>query len=194
MRRIQKAGIAALAMTVLGTGGALAAPANNAAVGRFSTADSSVTKVKDADRGLVFQLDVTATGYAGFSLKHAGGEAIADVAAPAFDFKAPAAAESGGSPRLVVRLSDGGDIEVRPESWSGAWQTVDSTTSNVDSNGGTCGYRYNTSWSAAQACHAGTTVVDAFVVTDSGWKNGAYTNLIDDVQFDGITYGASANG
>ena len=64
-------------------------------------------------------------------------------------------------------------------------------------NLGTNGNSYDDiiNWSNAQACHApGTTVVDAFVVTDSGWLNGAYSNLIDNVQFDGITYGASANG
>jgi hypothetical protein len=39
---------------------------------------------------------------------------------------------------------------------------------NMGGTGTTCG-SYQISWSSAVTCHAGSTVLDAFVVDDSGW-------------------------
>jgi hypothetical protein len=189
---IKKAAIAGVALAALGAGVAQAAPGRSASVNPFSGGGSSVTRTFDgSERGVVIKLDVTETGYAGFSLVGASGDALSSIPVPSFEFKADSAeTQSGGSPRLVVRLSDGGRLEVRPLSWSTDWTTVDGTT--VDGNGG-CGFQYAATWAAAVACHPNTTVTSAYIVSDSGWLNGSYTNWIDDVQFDGVVYDAAAN-
>jgi hypothetical protein len=193
---IGKAALVGLAIGALGTGAASAGPATSAAVNVFSSGDSSVTRAKVADKAnRVFELDVAAAGWAGFSLPRAGGEDLADLSAPSFEFKGDdAATASGGSPRLVVRLSGGGQIELRPKSWTTDWTVVDAADAgSVDTNGGGCGYRYDVDWATAQACFGDVEVTSVFVVSDSGWLNGDHVLWVDSVEFDGTTYTGSAN-
>jgi len=75
---------------------------------------------------------------------------------------------SGGSPRLVIVFSDGGNINLRPLAWvANAWTREGSgtTTSDWDNSGGTCGFLYEQTYDVVTACHTGTTVAAAFVVT-----------------------------
>ena len=93
------------------------------------------------------------------------------ITALSYDFKANQTGGSGGSPRLVIQFSDGGDASLRLLVWvAGAWMHEDGMTStDWDNRGGTCGFVYETTWSAIKACHLGTTVTGIFAVNDSGW-------------------------
>lgn len=110
---------------------------------------------------------------------------------PAFDFKANKTAASGGSPRLVMTFSDGGNINLRPNLWTQDIWTSERTgptpdplfTTNWDNNGGSCGFLYQTAYDVAVACHSGATVTAAFIVSDSGWLNAPYVNWIDNIQY-----------
>jgi len=192
---ILRAGAAAtaatLAVTLASTLEAPAAPRQKPNISFFSSARSSAGwAVDDGDQ--VIRLAADATGYAGADFNNAGG-LLATVPAPSFDMKASTSGWSGGSPRLVALLSDGGRVEVRPDTWAGSWETVSSTSDNVDNHGGTCGFRYDTSWSSAIACHPGATVTSVSLITDSGWLAGDHTLLVDDVQWNGDTFGGAAS-
>ena len=133
------------------------------------------------------------SSFAGINFHHA--PALPPANAPSFDFKADRSGDSGGSPRLVMVFSDGGNINLRPLTWiQDAWisegpnPTPDpSAATNWDSVGGPCGFRYEQTYEAALACHTGATVTAASIVSDSGWLNAPYKNWIDYIQYDGRT-------
>ena len=136
-----------------------------------------------------------ASSYAGARLHHVEG-LPAPANAPSFDFKAdrpsPADIGTGGSPRLVIVFSDGGNINLRPLMWTGDWQHEggDSgpTASDWDNVGGTCGSEYEQDYQTVKNCHDGALVTAAFMVTDSFWKIlSPYKNWVDNVQYDGKT-------
>jgi hypothetical protein len=52
---------------------------------------------------------------------------------------------------------------------------------HFDNSGGTCGFLYQQNWAIVSACHAGTTVTNAFIVVDSGWMFTPFTSYIDNV-------------
>jgi len=121
---------------------------------------------------------------------------------PSFDFQADRAGASGGSPRLVMMFSDGGNINLRPLEWLPfVWTSegpqpnppnegphVDPTfETNWDSVGGTCGFASQQTYAAALACHPDAIVTAAFIVSDSGWLNAPYKNWIDNIQYGGKT-------
>ena len=111
---------------------------------------------------------------------------------PSFDFKVFTVGGSGGSVRLVVRFSDGGRIELRPEAFqAGVWTHVDGATSAWDTYGGDCGFRSNQPYNAAVACHAGATVTGLDLINDSGWLYvGGFQILADNVSYGGTTVSA----
>lgn len=110
------------------------------------------------------------------------------ITAASFVFKADQTGQSGGSPRLVIQFSDGGDAELRPLNWTAkSWTTEDGFGANAsdwDNNGGTCGFKYETTYAAASACHTGATITAIFLVNDSGW---AYTSTGETVVVDNVT-------
>jgi len=88
-------------------------------------------------------------------------------------------------------FSDNGDMELRPLFWAkDTWTHLDGSSTFPgfwDVTGGTCGFLYSATYAAGLACHAGKTVTDVFVVTDSAWKYpSGYTHYIDN-----ISYGAA---
>lgn len=99
----------------------------------------------------------------------------ASITAASFDFNPSATGGSGGSPRLVFLLSDGGNIQLRPLPWvANTWTHQDgfggTTATDWDNYGGICGFAYEQTYTAALACHlTGTTVTAIFLVNDSGW-------------------------
>lgn len=95
----------------------------------------------------------------------------ATITALSFDFNPNQTGGSGGSPRMVVEFSDGGNGQLRPLTWvANTWTHLDGMTgNNWDNAGGTCGFLYSVTWSAIMACHPGATVTLIFVVNDSGW-------------------------
>ena len=134
------------------------------------------------------------SSFAGINFHHL--PALPPANAPSFDFKPDRAALSGGSPRLVIRFSDGGNINLRPLDWvAQQWTSEGPMTSasvqdpafatNWDNNGGTCGFLFETTYATARSCHAAATVVSAFIVSDSGWLNGPYVQWIDNIQYNG---------
>lgn len=183
------------ALAVGSIGGASAAPRVTASLSFFEYGGSSAGWVTEADGNKAVALSVEVFGFAGISVNHVDGKAVSAVAAPSFDFLPDAAGASGGSPRLVVGLSDGGRFEVRPLTWTAGWNTVDAGDAGmVDTNGGTCGYRYGQSWAQAQACAGDATVTSVYMVSDSWWINwSSYTTLVDDLQWDGKTIGSAAD-
>ncbi len=99
-------------------------------------------------------------------------------------------AASGASPRLVMTFSDGGNIALRPLSWTAnTWTFVDGSQALWDNSGGSCGFQFGITYAADLACHAGATVTSAFVVTDSGWLINPYTHLIDNIVYENETIG-----
>lgn len=103
-----------------------------------------------------------------------------------FDFNANQTGGSGGSPRMVVIFSDGGNADLRPLTWTAnTWTHLDGMTgNNWDNNGGTCGFVYATTWTGVLACHSGATVSVIFVVNDSGWL---YPTTGEQVTLDNVT-------
>ena len=67
------------------------------------------------------EFEVGRVGYAGLELNRAEGPAPARE--PRFFHKEDRAGESGGSPRLVMVFTDGGNIQLRPDQWSTNWQS-----------------------------------------------------------------------
>ena len=104
------------------------------------------------------------SGYAGVDVHHVYGTPTEAYPNSSFEVKSEVAAPSLGSPRLVVRFSDGGRAELRPLALTPSWQQV--ADPNWDDNGGTCGFQYETTWQNVQSCHAGTVVTDVYVATD----------------------------
>jgi hypothetical protein len=119
----------------------------------------------------------------------------ASITAASFMMKANVTHASGGSPRLVIVFSDGGNIQLRPLNWTAdAWQLVDgfALNSNVgwDTNGvGDCPYLYNVAYSAVLSClHPNRVITDIFVVNDSGWFG--YLPNGEQITIDDITVNA----
>jgi len=159
------------------------------------------TESDDSDAYAV-EMDVPAGGtpldgfssFAGINLHHL--PALPPANPPSFEFKADRAGFSGGSPRLVIRFSDGGNINLRPQTWvANQWTSegpVVGTSvqdplfaTNWDNNGGTCPFLFQQPYAVVRACHTAAVVTAAFIVTDSGWINAPYINWIDNIQYDG---------
>jgi hypothetical protein len=114
--------------------------------------------------------------YAGMTLPGVTGLPLSGITALSYDFAVQTpgwSAEGGGSPRLVLLLSDNGNVQLDDTGivTTGTWIHLDAISGAVDNVNGTgesCGTSQIT-WSAAVACHGSATVVDAFMVNDSGW-------------------------
>jgi hypothetical protein len=122
------------------------------------------------------------TSYAGATLAKAAGPPPAN--APSFDFNSSVTSASGGSPRLVMRFSDGGNAELRPLAWAAA-QWLKPGPTDWDIHGGTCGpFLYEQTYATVLSCHAGASVTSVYVVTDSGWITArGYTHWIDNISY-----------
>jgi len=160
--------------------------------GTGSWAPGSDALVSSDNDGKVIQLSSPdGSSWAGFQGHALDGLALSSVSALSYDFAVTSPGWSGGgggSPRLVVDLSDGGNLALNPVDTltTGTWVHMDATSGAVDGNGG-CGYQYQATWTAALACHPGTTVVDAFVVVDSGWI-APMTVQVDNVTMNNTVY------
>ena len=110
---------------------------------------------------------------------------------PSFDFKTFTVGASGGSVRLVVRFSDGGQIELRPTTLqANVWTHIDGTGNDWDSRGGSCN-AVNISYADALACHPGAAVKRVDVINDSGWLYlGGFQVLVDNLSYGGSTVSA----
>lgn len=194
--------VAALALAALALAPASASAHSGISISFFAGADGPVangsahwtnTVSQDSDPFSV-QLDVPEgsgapnffTSFAGIELHHV--PSAAPQTPPAFDFMADKTALSGGSPRLVMVFSDGGDMELRPLAWTAStWTHEEGTSLDWDVRSPNCPFLFETSYATGLACHAGATVTDAFIVTDSGWLSAPYTNWIDNIQYAGTT-------
>ena len=157
---------------------------------------SHVDASTDSD-GFSIELDVPGVSppdFSGATLQHQAGT-TAPTVAPSFDFMSTVTGASGGSPRLVIVFSDGGNINLRPLAWANdIWTHEDGNGTDWDNSGGTCGFRYEQTYAVVTACHAGTTVTAAFVVSDSGWLYPTgYVNFIDNIQYNGVTLSAPSD-
>lgn len=134
------------------------------------------------------------SSFAGINFHHV--PALPPANPPSFDYMSDRSGGSGGSPRLVIRFADGGNIQLRPLSWTqnvwisegpvtGSSSPDPLATTNWENNGGTCGFLYEVTYYAALACHPAPVVTSAFIVSDSGWLNAPYTNWIDNIQYAG---------
>jgi hypothetical protein len=138
------------------------------------------------------------TSFAGATLT--GAPTALPAAAPSFDFMSTVSGDSGGSPRLVIRFSNGGKAELRPLTLTaGTWTTVNGTLANWDINGGTGGacasFLYAQDYAKVQSCFPTETVTSVFVVTDSAWKHAAgYTHWIDNIRFGNTFITRPGNG
>lgn len=157
---------------------------------------SHVDATTDSD-GFSIELDVPGVSppdFSGATLQHQAGT-TAPTVAPSFDFMSTVTGASGGSPRLVIVFSDGGNINLRPLAWAqDIWTHEDGNGTDWDNSGGTCGFRFEQTYAVVAACHAGTTVTAAFVVSDSGWLYPTgYVNFIDNIQYNEVTLSAPSD-
>jgi hypothetical protein len=137
----------------------------------------------------VIDLSVSGTAGGGFSsassARFTGFSKDLPASSPTYDFRTSVSGPSGGSPRLTLRLSNGGG-ELRPRTVTAdVWTPMDGQ-SNWDSYGGTCGYRTELSYAELLACHPGETVLGLELWSDSGWlyQNG-YQLYVDNVTYNG---------
>jgi hypothetical protein len=144
----------------------------------------------DRDGKVVQLSSPDGTSWAGFQGHALDGLALSAVSALSYDFAVTSPWSGGGigSPRLVVELTDGGNLALNPVDvlTTGTWVHMDATSGAVDGNGG-CGYQYQASWTDALACHPGASVVDAFVVVDSGYV-APMTVQVDNVTMNSTVY------
>src|SRR5215471_1250652 len=139
---------------------AFAAPPDNTAWAPFANADW-VNGVGNAGFGLVTSSQQTPGGnvtYGGIRLKTSDVPTDPNsISALSFDFKTNQTGGSGGSPRMVVQFSDGGDAELRPLTWTdNSWAHLDGMVgNNWDNNGGSGGCVYGTSRSQILVYHPG---------------------------------------
>jgi hypothetical protein len=168
-------------VSVVAASSALAAPSPRSTMTLFAGGGATAGWIKNS----TLQLNETPTGYAGARI---------DDVNPAFPLQAPSFDErstmsmsaDGGSPRLVMELSDGGTIYLyNPETF-----LVPEPATQWDSTGGTAGFLYGVDYATAKADHPNATVTAVFIVTDSGWLKGgiSYTNLITNIQYGGVVY------
>lgn len=150
--------------------------------------------------GKVMQLSSPdGSSYGGFVAHAIDGVAASDINALSYDFQVTTPGWTGGglgSPRLVVEFSDSTDsspseIALNPvtDLTPGTWYHMDAGSGAVDNEGGTCGFLYQASLSTALACHPGVTVMDAFVVDDSGWSTaGPFAVQVDNLTLNDTVY------
>lgn len=145
--------------------------------GTFFTGGNGTARWVKSTDGKVMQLSSPdGSSWAGFQGNAIDGVAIEDITALSYDFQVTSpgwTGGGGGSPRLVVEFSDGGDIALNPVTslTTGTWVHMDAISGAVDNRGGSgagCG-SYQIAWSDVVTCHAGASVLDAFVVNDAGW-------------------------
>jgi hypothetical protein len=108
---------------------------------------------------------------------------------PSFLYKISQTGLSGGSVRLVIRLSDGGYGFLRPTTFqAGAWALANGSGPNWESNGGqSCGSTLT--YAQMLACHPGATVTSVEVINDSGWLyNGRFSALVDNISYGGEVF------
>ena len=82
-----------------------------------------------------------------------------------------------------MQFSDGGDMQLRPLTWTNQWVHEDGSSTDWDVHSPTCPFLYETTYAIGLACHAGASVTSAYVVSDSGWVNGPYVNWIDNLRY-----------
>ncbi len=142
-----------------------------------------------------------AQGYAGILFHHVTGIPTAEFPDSSFWVKTSNFdGTSLGSPRLVVSFQDGfgnwvGDASLRPLVLTSTWQLVSDVgnypETGWDVRGGTCGYRYNVTWTIAQSCFTSNTTLAVYLVAD---PYGIY-HMIDDIAVYGKRFSsASDNG
>jgi hypothetical protein len=127
------------------------------------------------------------TGYAGVEVHHVYGIPTAAYPNSSYEVKSDYNGASQGSPRLVVRFSDGGNGALRPLVNTTDWQHV--ADPNWDNTGGTCGFRFEVNWADIQNCHVGTFVTDVYMIADPL----GHTHWIDELNTDGETFTTGAD-
>lgn len=93
------------------------------------------------------------------------------ITALSYDFEANQTGNSGGSPRMVVEFSGGGNAQLRPLTWTAdTWTHVDGITGNNWDTTNIAGCpTYATTWTTIEGCVSGQSITAIFVVNDSGW-------------------------
>jgi hypothetical protein len=176
-------GLAALGVAVMAPSASAVAPNSNGQKAAFFTGGTGRAgwvngndgaAPGDTDGKVMSLTSPDGSSYGGFAAHAIDGVDVSDITALSYDFDVTSpdwSGGGGGSPRLVVEFSDGGNVALNPVTslTSGTWVHMDAMTGAVDNEGGSCGFQYQISWSDAAACHAGESVTDAFVVVDSGW-------------------------
>ena len=152
----------------------------------------------DDKNGMSIELDVgplTSFGFAGLEFNHEEGQPLPTREPYFFHKEDRESPVSGGSPRLVVFLSDGGNIQLRPDEWTTDWRKVgegeEGEQGNWDSNGGSCTFQYDETYENVVACHPDALVTNVQLVTDSNWmadKASGYINWVDQIQYNDFVY------
>lgn len=141
----------------------------------------------------------TDCSFGGVTITAFDGISLSAVSALNYDFAVQTpgwAAPGGGSPRLVLFLSDGGNVQLNSEGavlTTGTWVHLDAITGVVDNTNGTgesCGL-YGISWSTAVTCHGAATITSAVIVNDSGWEApSGFDVWVDNVTLNNIVVSA----
>lgn len=181
MRRFVISIVLALTASGLGAGSSvLAAPAAN--ISFFTGADGSAHWAP-RQSAIILSETTTPGAYAGAMLMHVGSTAPEE--APSFSQRDTVTEAGGGSPRLVIAFADGGTIYGYRLSMD---TNLQDSALQWDS---TAPFAYNAGYDSALALHSSSSVVAAYLVTDSGWEGQAYTNTITDISYGDNTYAES---
>jgi hypothetical protein len=133
------------------------------------------------------ELVTTTSDHARIDVMHVFGTPVEEYPNSSYEVKSSMVGPSLGSPRLVIQFSDGGDASLRPLINTTSWQEV--SDPNWDNRGGTCGFRFQTTWQDIQQCHAGQTVVGVFLTTDPY----GFTHWIDNLDTAGKVWNEAAD-
>ncbi|HUY44905.1 MAG TPA: hypothetical protein VMV92_04165 [Streptosporangiaceae bacterium] len=174
--RIMAAALGALGALGLSTGPALAStgPALNIS---FFTGGSGSAHWLPQHAAIQIAVPDTSS-YAGADLHHILSSLPDDP--PSFSFTETGTA-SGGAPRLVIASANGCyAVEYALTPYS------DTMTATQWDLMGTCGFQYNAGWAGVQAAFTGTTVQDAYVVSDS-YTDG-HTDTITSLEYNDQNY------
>jgi hypothetical protein len=144
--------------------------------------DTADSPNDDNQQDIEINTTTAPTGFAGVTVHHVAGTPTAAYPNSSFEVKSNMAGPSLGSPRLVVQFSDGGDASLRPLMNTTSWQEV--ADPNWDNRGGSCGFRFQTSWQDIQQCHVGTVVTNVFLVADPY----GFTHWIDNLNTAGKVF------
>jgi hypothetical protein len=147
----------------------------------------------DTDGKVIQLTSPDGSSYGGFVAHAIDGVLFSSISNISYDYVTNQSGGSGGSPRLCIDLSDGVQVQLGPANVTAdTWSSE--TNSSHDWNWGNSDPDVSDGSTLAQeqAAHPGATVMDAFLIDDSGWIAAPFNVQIDNMNLNGTVYTAPA--